>query len=993
MQKSSSAFTAQDKVCINPSNPLRGALTPPSSKYHTLRYTLAACLASGTSIIHSPAISDDTEVLLRACAQLGADIQRVEAALTIRGTNGLLHVPPGGIIDVGNAGAVLRLLMGICAVLPEPVTFVTPYSESLGRRPNADLLAALKQIGVVVENNTVDGTLPLTVDGRVARGGKVQVSGKKSSQYVSSLLFLAPLLAEGLDIEIVDGLASASFVDLTIDILRETGIVVIEEEHHRHYIVPGAQTYRPGEYRIPGDYSSAAALLAATAVTRGEIILTNLPPGDIGGETILKAFAEMGMEITRSGTTIHARADGPLRGITFDGNTAIDSVPVIAAAACFAETPSNIYNVAHLRLKESDRINDLATELNKAGCHLIPSADAIEIHPAGSHAIAGGVTLHAHADHRLIEACAIVGLGSQQPITIAESLHIAKSYPGFFDDLVSMGAIIDNMQRLFLVGLSGSGKTTVGQEAARLLGWKYIDTDELLAGRCGMTVGQTLVEYGEARFRKLETEALATAAEQERVVIATGGGAVIAEANRILMQERGLMIYLRAPTETAWKRVQEQMRAGGEEAVRPLLAGNDGLQRLQTLFAARRQRYEAAPVQIETGDVLSDYAAKQVVAVAIARGYVSGQSAGVSYSREEAQVIVEWGALHRLPQALQKARFRRRVFIVTDSGIGGLFAEPVQALLEGAGMEPHIFTIPAGEASKSFECWRQILDWLVDLHVERREPVVALGGGVVGDLTGFAASCYLRGVPLVQVPMSLLAQVDSATGGKTGINHPRGKNLVGAFYQPRLVLVDPAVLLTLPERAYREGWGEIVKYGMILDAGLFQLLETHVSALLARDPALLTRVIARCIDLKLEVVQSDERDSGLRNILNYGHTFGHALEAISGFSGAETWLHGEAVSLGMEVAARIAVNRGLLAREDALRQRALLQAIGLPISCAPIDIDAALKTMLRDKKVQDGRTRWILPDRIGHVAMYNDVDVALMRDAIAGVCGGEETIR
>ena len=306
-------------------------------------------------------------------------------------------------------------------------------------------------------------------------------------------------------------------------------------------------------------------------------------------------------------------------------------------------------------------------------------------------------------------------------------------------------------------------------------------------------------------------------------------------------------------------------------------------------------------------------------------------------------------------------------------------------------MEPHVFTVPAGEASKSFECLQRILDWLVDLNAERQEPVLALGGGVVGDLAGFAASCYRRGVPLVQVPTTLLAQVDAAIGGKTGINHPRGKNLVGAFYQPRLVLVDPAMLLTLPERIYREGWGEIVKYGMILDAELFRLLEAQVPALLARDAALLTEVIARCVQLKVDVVRHDERDSGLRNILNYGHTFGHALEALTGYTGADTWLHGEAVSLGMQVAAHIALARGLLSREEALRQQTLLQALGLPTTCPPIDIEAALATMQRDKKVQDGRMRWILPTRIGHVEMYNDVDVAMVRDAIAAVCNAKPT--
>ena len=493
MQIKPSSSAIHDSIQIYPSGPLRGALIPPSSKYHTLRYTLAACLASGESIVHAPAISDDTEVLLRACTLLGAEIRTISelpgtlpddnvpdthipdaqsldaespdahkghpymsagptpptapvgGSIGIRGVGNVPHMPPGGVIDVGNAGAVLRLLMGICVVLPEPVTFVTEYPESLGRRPNADLLQALAQLGVVVESHDAGGTLPLTLyggPGRGVRGGKVRVSGKASSQYISSLLFLAPLLPEGLNIEIMHGLVSSSFVDLTAEILREAGITIIEEVHHRHYIVPGMQTYRPGEYHVPGDYPSAAALLAATAVTGGEVTLANLPPGDAGGEAIMNAFAGMGMQITRMGASIHARPTGPLRGISFDGNSAIDSVPVIASAACFAETPSRIYNVAHLRLKESDRIRDLATELNKAGCRVIPSADAIEILPVGPDGISGGVTLDGHSDHRLIQACSIAGLGSRRPITINGTFHIAKSYPNFFDDLISMGATI-----------------------------------------------------------------------------------------------------------------------------------------------------------------------------------------------------------------------------------------------------------------------------------------------------------------------------------------------------------------------------------------------------------------------------------------------------------------------------------------------------------------------------------------------------------------------
>ena len=437
-------------VHVYPSGPLKGTILPPSSKYHTLRYILAAVLARGTSTIFYPAISDDTDVLLQACTQLGATISTGSQAdgrtiLTIQGTGGLLHVQPHTTIDVGNAGAVLRLLLGVCALSPETVTFTTTYPESLGRRPNADLLQALAQLGANVESRTTEGTLPIRIQGGNLCGGSVNISGKKSSQYISSLLFLGPLLKEGLDIEIIDTLTSASFIDLTIEILQETGICVITRERYRHYVVPGIQQYQPGDYIIPGDYPSAAALLAAVAIAKGEITLPNLRAGDADGEAILEAFSEMGVHITRTENTITARSHEPLRGIVIDGNKTIDSVPVLAATACFASSPSRIYNVANLRFKESDRINDLATELHRAGCHVIPSDDAIEIHPTGSDGIIGGVSLDAHSDHRLIEAFAAIGLGSKHSVSISNTPHIAKSYPQFFHDLLDLGAKIEQV--------------------------------------------------------------------------------------------------------------------------------------------------------------------------------------------------------------------------------------------------------------------------------------------------------------------------------------------------------------------------------------------------------------------------------------------------------------------------------------------------------------------------------------------------------------------
>jgi 3-dehydroquinate synthase len=314
--------------------------------------------------------------------------------------------------------------------------------------------------------------------------------------------------------------------------------------------------------------------------------------------------------------------------------------------------------------------------------------------------------------------------------------------------------------------------------------------------------------------------------------------------------------------------------------------------------------------------------------------------------------------------------------LITDGNVHHLYAPVLLQQLSRAGFESHLYVVPAGEASKSQQQLNMLYDWLLEHHAERRETIVALGGGVVGDLAGYAAATYLRGVPLVQVPTSLLAQVDAAIGGKTGINHPKGKNLIGAFYHPRLVLVDPATLLTLPAREYTEGWAEIIKYGIILDTELFALLEAHVDALrVGTRPSaeLLCQIIARCVDLKVKVIEQDEREQELRAILNYGHTVAHALENMAGYG---VWLHGEAVSLGMVVAATLAQKAGMCATEDVERQNRLLAAFGLPIRYdGPVQAQEILAAIQVDKKVAGKHVRWIVPQRIGEVAITPLPDV------------------
>lgn len=543
------------------------------------------------------------------------------------------------------------------------------------------------------------------------------------------------------------------------------------------------------------------------------------------------------------------------------------------------------------------------------------------------------------------------------------------------------------MQRIFLTGLPGSGKSSIGRGIAAMLGWSFIDTDDLLAAQGGVPVGQVLVELGEERFRQLESDMLRAAAAQEQVVIATGGGVVISAANREFMRERGLTVYLEVSVETAWRRIQRHLQDSGETVVRPLLVGDDGPQRLRRLYETRRAWYEEAAVHIDTEQHSPEVLAQRLVAFALATGLLASADGAREVITQQlltstSQGIVEWGGLRQLPATLRSYELPNRLFIVTDSVVGELYARPLQDALAEDGFEPRVFSVPAGEASKSLACFQQIIDWLVEQKAEQKEAILALGGGVVGDLAGFVASCYQRGVPLVQVPTTLLAQVDSAIGGKTGVNHPLGKNLIGAFYQAKLIYADPAFLLTLPERVYREGWAEIIKYAMTLDVELFNILEEQVSALLARDARLLPAIVARCMRMKMDIVQRDERDGGLRNILNYGHTFGHALEAITEYG---TWLHGEAVAIGMEVAARIAVARGLLSQGDARRQRDLLQAFGLPVQCAGIDIEAAMQAMQRDKKVRAGAMRWVLATSIGHAEVFSNIDTDTVREAIAAV--------
>jgi 3-dehydroquinate synthase len=349
-------------------------------------------------------------------------------------------------------------------------------------------------------------------------------------------------------------------------------------------------------------------------------------------------------------------------------------------------------------------------------------------------------------------------------------------------------------------------------------------------------------------------------------------------------------------------------------------------------------------------------------------------------------VVVEPGALGTVGARLRDLRVGSRAVLVTDAGILKRHGAPVVAGLEAAGFAVTVLEVPEGEAAKTLAVAEHCWDRLLAAGADRTSTVLALGGGAVGDLAGFVAATYMRGTNFVPLPTTLLAQVDASIGGKTAIDHPKAKNLIGAFHQPRLVVVDPSVVLTLPDREYRSGLAEIVKHGVVLDAAYFDDVERSAAALTARDLPTLTRIIGGSCRLKAGVIQRDPEEKGeWRFALNYGHTIGHALEAATRY---ETWTHGEAVSLGMAAEAGLAERLALAPAEVTRRQTTLLSVLGLPVRAPAVDADAVLAAVAHDKKARDGRVPFVLAPAIGAFRVVYDVGIADVRAALAALVEG-----
>ena len=345
-------------------------------------------------------------------------------------------------------------------------------------------------------------------------------------------------------------------------------------------------------------------------------------------------------------------------------------------------------------------------------------------------------------------------------------------------------------------------------------------------------------------------------------------------------------------------------------------------------------------------------------------------------------IVIGSGLADEIISFVRAAGYSVRGMLVTDTNIAPLYAAQTAELLVRAGVQAEIATIPAGESSKSLTAANDLFTRAIELGLDRRSPIIALGGGVVGDLAGFVAATYMRGVPFIQFPTSLLAQVDSSVGGKVAVNHPLGKNLIGAFYQPDAVFMELDFLRSLPKREIATGLGEIIKYGIICDADFFAWLAENRADVLALEPSAAVHMIARSCEIKADVVRQDECESGLRRILNFGHTIAHAIEKETGYV---RYRHGEAVAIGMVGAADISVQMGLLADGERIRINDLIRDMGLPYSAEGVTADAMYADLFHDKKTVGGRIHWVLAEGIGTVSVHSDVPEDVVRKTLLGL--------
>ncbi len=529
---------------------------------------------------------------------------------------------------------------------------------------------------------------------------------------------------------------------------------------------------------------------------------------------------------------------------------------------------------------------------------------------------------------------------------------------------------------LVLAGFMGSGKSAVGALSARLLGWRFVDLDDEIVRNAGMTIAEVFEHHGEADFRRREVEVLKQILERqaqgEGLVLALGGGTLQSAEGTGILKGLGGVVFLDTDAECAWERAR-----GG---ARPLAQDRDAF---VALLAARRPVYEStADWIVPVGDRSVEEIAREIVLMVRATGPVWPRTWGVQIvsTTRRSSIVGGQGCLASLRGLAADAAAKGvRLFVITDQNVERVWGQTIRDLLKQQIEDQRTLALEAGERSKTAHGLERCWDWLASRGARRDDVVVALGGGVVGDLAGLAAATYQRGVELWQIPTSLLAQVDSSVGGKTAVNLEAGKNLVGAFYQPGVVVIDADTLATLPQVEFTNGLGEVVKYGLLSGQMLLGSLEERSGLVRERDAGFMSEVVKTCVRYKAAIVDEDELDTGRRAVLNLGHTTGHALEVSVGYGSLR---HGEAVGLGLVVA--LAISEELLGLDREVRRRIvrLLTDLGLPTTWALPPADAIWAAMARDKKATAASSGFVGLRALGEPVWGLDLPSNLFHEAL-----------
>ena len=516
---------------------------------------------------------------------------------------------------------------------------------------------------------------------------------------------------------------------------------------------------------------------------------------------------------------------------------------------------------------------------------------------------------------------------------------------------------------LILTGFMGTGKTAVGRLVAERLGRPFLDMDAEIEARAGKSIAAIFSEDGEVAFRTLENALCRQVSRLEGRIVATGGGAIVDPANRERLAGNGQIVCLTAGVDQILDRV-----AGAFS--RPLLQAPDPRAAAERLLRLREEAYAAIPWQIDTTGLSPQQVAAQVLPFAEVRTLTVHHAAGAYPIHIGSQLLPHAGGALRSAGAPHGSR----VAVVSNPVVAPLYRAPVETSLRAAGFEPVSCSVPDGEQHKTLATVAGLYEQFLAGGLDRHDTVLALGGGVTGDIAGLAAATYLRGIRFAQIPTTLLAMVDASVGGKTGVDLPAGKNLVGAFKQPAVVLIDPDVLGTLPPREVRAGIAETIKHGIIDAPDLFAELEDGPAGTLDAF-VISSSQLARALEVKIRIVEQDPEEQSRRAVLNLGHTVGHGLERLSAYR----LRHGEAVAIGIVAATRIAAAMGLAAPDLIGRIETGLGSWGLPVHCPPVSFPALWDAMAHDKKRRGRSLRWVLPRAIGKATVDHEIPLETVR--------------